>query len=57
MKALARAVSALALVGIIAPPLLYLTGRAELGSMHGWMLAATVAWFASTPLWMLEQKD
>jgi len=57
MKALARAVSALALVGILGPPLLYLAGRAELASVHGWMLAATVAWFASTPLWMLEEKD
>jgi hypothetical protein len=56
MKALARAVSALALLGILGPPLLYLAGRAELGSVHGWMLAATVAWFASAPVWMNQES-
>jgi len=56
MKALARAVSGVALVGILLPPLLYLAGRSELGAAQGWMLAATVAWFVSAPLWMNESR-
>jgi len=56
MKALARTVSALALLGIVVPPLLYLTGRTALGPTQSWMLAATVAWFASAPLWMVDER-
>jgi len=52
MTALARSVSAAALIGTIAPPLLYLAGRVTLGSMHLWMIVATLAWFTSAPLWM-----
>jgi hypothetical protein len=52
MKTAAKLVSAVALVGTIAPPLLFFAGALELGPMKAWMLAATVAWFAATPLWM-----
>jgi len=52
MKTLARLVSLMALLGTIAPSLLHLMGRLDLRAVQGWMLAATVAWFASAPLWM-----
>jgi len=56
MKALVRTVSAAALIGTIGPPLLYLAGRIHLGSVHVWMLVATLAWFASAPFWMNQQR-
>jgi hypothetical protein len=56
MKIAAQAVSALALVATIVPPLLLLAGRLELEPMKTWMLAATVAWFVATPFWM-EHKS
>ena len=52
MRILAQIVSALALAGTILPPALYLLGSAELSGVQGWMLAATLGWFASAPLWM-----
>jgi hypothetical protein len=52
MKTLAKVASALALAGTVAPPALYLVGRLELASVHFWMLAASVLWFAAAPLWM-----
>jgi hypothetical protein len=51
MRALARLVSLVALVGTIVPPLFF-AGRIDLDATKGWMLAATVAWFVATPLWM-----
>jgi hypothetical protein len=51
-KALAKAVSALALAGTILPPLLFFAGRLDLAQVKTWMLVSTVAWFAATPLWM-----
>ena len=52
MKTAAKVVSALALVGTIAPALLFFAGSIELPQMKTWMLVATVAWFVATPLWM-----
>jgi hypothetical protein len=52
MRALARFVSLVALVGTIVPPLLFFAGRMDLAATKWWMLAATVAWFVATPLWM-----
>jgi hypothetical protein len=52
MKALARAVSWLALVGTILPAVLFFGGRLELVHVKSWMLASTVAWFATAPFWM-----
>jgi hypothetical protein len=56
MKTIARIISASALVGIIAPPLLFQAGRLDLDGVQLWMLIATVAWFAATPVWMREDK-
>jgi hypothetical protein len=52
MKRLAQLVSLAALGGTIAPPVLYFTNRLALDATQGWMLAATIVWFAATPLWM-----
>ena len=52
MKRAARVVSLAALVGTILPPILFFTGGMDLDSMKRWMLIATIAWFAATPMWM-----
>ena len=52
MRTAAKVVSALALAGTIAPAILFFTGAIALEPMKAWMLAATVVWFAATPLWM-----
>lgn len=52
MKMALSTLSYLALVGIILPPILYLTGMMEKGPMMTAMLVATIVWFAATPFWM-----
>jgi len=52
MKRIAEAASWIALAGIIVPPMLFFTDRMTLDAVKFWMLAATVLWFAATPLWM-----
>jgi hypothetical protein len=56
MKRIAGAVSAVALVGTIAPSILFMNGRIELSQVHNWMLVATVVWFATAPLWMADDR-
>jgi hypothetical protein len=45
-------ISWIALVGTILPSILFLADRMSLDASKGWLLAATVAWFIATPLWM-----
>ncbi len=52
MRTSARLVSLVSLVGTILPPVLFFAGRMDLDATKLWMLVATVAWFAATPLWM-----
>ncbi len=52
MRATAQLVSLASLVGTILPPVLFFTGRVDLDATKLWMLVATVAWFAATPIWM-----
>ncbi len=52
MRRTARLMSLLSLVGVIAPPVLYLLDRMPLPSVKTWMLVFTVVWFATVPLWM-----
>jgi hypothetical protein len=52
MTTILKAVSALALVATIAPPVAYLRGALDLDGVKLWMTAATLAWFVATPLWM-----
>lgn len=55
MKTSAQIVSWLALAGTLAPAILFFTGHLDLDQVKRWMLAATLAWFVATPLWM-ERK-
>jgi len=52
MRRAAQLISLAALVGTILPPVLFFVGRMDLPTTKGWMLAATVAWFVATPVWM-----
>lgn len=52
MKTLAQILSWIALVGTITPALFYLGGGLTLAALKTWMLASTVVWFVSVPLWM-----
>lgn len=56
MRTLAQIVSFLALGAIIVPPLLYLAGGLTLPVVKGWMLAATLVWFATVPFWMGRER-
>ncbi len=56
MRPLAIVVSLTALAATLVPPVLFLMNRMDLRQVHGWMLAATVVWFASVPFW-LGRKD
>lgn len=52
-----QALSWIALAGAIVPSVLFLTGQLSLDASKWWLLAATVAWFIATPLWMGRPKD
>jgi hypothetical protein len=52
MRVLLRAVSGIALVGTIVPPVLFVADVMDLDQVKAWMAVATVVWFAVTPLWM-----
>jgi purine-cytosine permease-like protein len=52
IRHVAQVLSGLALAGVLLPPGLAFAGRLELEQAWAWMLAATVAWFASAPWWM-----
>lgn len=52
MSTLAKFVSAAALIGTIAQPILLFAGIVSLDQMKWWMLVATLAWFGATPVWM-----
>jgi len=54
MKRAAQVVSLAALAGTILPPVLFFAGRMDIETMKWAMLAATVSWFAATPLWMKQ---
>jgi hypothetical protein len=52
MKTAARLISLAALVVTIVPPVMFFYGHLDLDATKQWMLAATVAWFVATPVWM-----
>jgi hypothetical protein len=52
MTRAAQVVSVAALAGTILPPVLFFMGHMDLDATKWWMLVATIAWFAATPLWM-----
>jgi hypothetical protein len=39
------------------PSILFFAGKMDLDRVKLWMLIATVAWFAATPLWMGREKS
>ena len=52
MNSIAKSISLVALLATIAPCVLYFAGILELAPMKWVALAATIVWFAVTPLWM-----
>ena len=52
MRTIAKALSFLALAGILVPPALYLAGSLPLPAVKVWMLVATALWFVTVPFWM-----
>lgn len=50
-------ISWIALAGTILPSILFLAGRMDLATSKHWLLAATLLWFAVTPLWMGRTKE
>lgn len=57
MKTVARLVSLASLAGTIVPPVLFFMGHIDLDATKWWMLVATIAWFAATPIWMDRQEE
>lgn len=51
-----RALALLSLLATIGPPLLFLAGRMELGTVHQVMLGATMTWFVFAALWIYGPK-
>lgn len=52
MRTILQIISYAALVGTIAPPILFLANRISLDQSKWAMLVATIVWFAVTPFWM-----
>jgi hypothetical protein len=52
MRRALKIASALALAGIVAPPILYFNGSLAHDTVSSVMLLATVVWFVATPFWM-----
>ena len=52
MRRILQVVSWLALAATIVPSILYLGDSMPLATVKTWMLAGTVVWFATVPMWM-----
>lgn len=52
MKMALKWISLAALVAVILPPFLYLSGSVTKDLMVNIMLVGTVGWFATAPFWM-----
>jgi hypothetical protein len=52
MKSLAKVLGLLALVATILPPALFMFKLMALETVKWTMLAATVVWFVTAPVWM-----
>ncbi len=57
MRQTLQIISWLALAGTILPSCIFLVGRMELDTVKTVMIAATIAWFVATPLWMFSKAD
>jgi len=56
MRTITQFVSLMALIGTIAPSILFFTGGLALEPMKFWMLVATAAWFIGAPMWMGREE-
>ena len=56
MRRILQLISWISLAGTILPSILFLAGRMDLDQSKLWLLAATIAWFIATPLWMGRPK-
>jgi hypothetical protein len=56
IKLIAKIVSAIALMVLMAPSLLFLNGRMELDQVKWIMLIATIIWFVAASLWMWNDE-
>lgn len=56
MAKIARVVSWLSLLGVIAPAILYLYGSLSLASVQTTMLVSSFAWFGTVPLWLDRKR-
>jgi hypothetical protein len=52
MKAIAKPIGLLSLVGTIVPPLLFMFQKLDLDPMKNIMLVSCVLWFITAPMWM-----
>ena len=52
MKPIAITIGALALIGTIVPPVLFLNGQLAQEPMKITMLIACLVWFVTAPMWM-----
>lgn len=52
MKSIAILIGAVALLGSIVPPLLFMTGSMEQDAMKLAMLLSCLVWFVTAPMWM-----
>jgi hypothetical protein len=56
VRRMLQTLSWMALAGTLLPAILYVAGVVTLSSVKAWMLAATIVWFVTTPLWMDRQE-
>lgn len=58
MRAIAKYIAWIALVVLVAPPLLFLAGTiTDLPTVKTLMLAATLLWFAAATIWMWPENN
>ncbi len=56
MKKLLEIVSYLALIAVVAAPVLYYMDKLSLEQNKRWMLIATIVWFATASFWIGTKK-
>ncbi len=56
MKKILEIISYLALVTVVAAPVLYYVGKLTLEQNKLWMLVATIVWFATASFWIGTKK-
>ena len=56
MKKLLEVFSYLALIMVVAAPIMFYMGKHDLDQNKQWMLIATIVWFATASLWIGAKK-